>query len=61
MRKRKWLYGIGILFFSFGLVLSNFYSGILSPFPNLYKGIGMSVVIVGLLCLIISNFYRKSE
>ncbi|MGH0428674.1 hypothetical protein ACQVPL_05215 [Bacillus hominis] len=61
MEKRKLLYGVGILFFSFGLLLSNFYLDIPSPFPNLHKGIGMSVVIAGLLCLIVSNFYRKSE
>ncbi|WP_237979482.1 hypothetical protein [Bacillus thuringiensis] len=61
MNKRKWLYRIGVLLSSIGLILANFYSDIPSPFPNLYKGIGISIVIVGLLCLIISNFYRKSE
>ncbi|EEL86209.1 hypothetical protein CN445_23100 [Bacillus cereus] len=61
MNKRKWLYRIGVLLFSIGLILVSFYSDIPSPFPNLQKGIGMSVVIAGLLCLITSNFYRKSE
>ncbi|HDR8181900.1 TPA: hypothetical protein QC116_001240 [Bacillus thuringiensis] len=61
MNKRKWLYRIGILFFSIGLILANFYSGIPSLFPNLNKGIGVSIVIMGLFCLIASNFYRKSE
>ncbi|GMR68520.1 MULTISPECIES: hypothetical protein [Bacillus] len=61
MSKRKWLYRIGVLFVSIGLILANFYSGIPSLFPNLHKGIGISIVIVGLLCLISSNFYRKSE
>lgn len=45
MKKRKWLYRIGVLLFSIGLILANFYSDIPSPFPNLHKGIGMSVVI----------------
>ncbi|MED1411247.1 MULTISPECIES: hypothetical protein [Bacillus] len=61
MGKRKLLFGIGVIFFSIGLIVSNFYSDIPSPFPNLHKGIGMNVAIVGLLCLIASNFYRKSE
>ncbi|PFD45767.1 hypothetical protein COJ48_03785 [Bacillus cereus] len=61
MGKRKLLFGIGVIFFSIGLIVSNFYSDIPPLFPNLHKGIGMSVVIVGLLCLIVSNFYRKSE
>ncbi|PEW44111.1 hypothetical protein COD90_00535 [Bacillus cereus] len=61
MNKRKWFYRIGVLFVSIGLILSNFYSDIPSPFPNLHKGVCISVVIVGLLCLIASNFYRKSE
>ncbi|MEG7861564.1 MULTISPECIES: hypothetical protein [Bacillus] len=61
MNKRKWLYRIGIFLFSIGLILANFYSDIPSPFPNLHKGIGISIVIVGLLCLITSNFYRNSE
>ncbi|MCU5377622.1 hypothetical protein OCA08_10770 [Bacillus cereus] len=61
MNKRKWLYRIGVLLFSIGLILANFYSDIPSPFPNLHKGIGISIVIGGLLCLIASNFYRKSE
>ncbi|WP_242262526.1 hypothetical protein [Bacillus cereus group sp. BfR-BA-01511] len=61
MNKRKWLYRTGVLFVSIGLILANFYSDIPSPFPNLHKGIGISIVIVGLLCLITSNFYRKSE
>ncbi|MGE7881106.1 hypothetical protein [Bacillus sp. NPDC094077] len=61
MGKRKLLFGIGVIFFSIGLIVSNFYSDIPPLFPNLHKGIGMSVVIVGVLCLITSNFYRKSE
>ncbi|MGW6189325.1 hypothetical protein ACWFRC_01045 [Bacillus cereus] len=61
MGKPKLLYGIGILFFSIGFILANFYSDIPSPFPDLHKGVGMSVVIVGLLCLIASNFYKKPE
>ncbi|WP_342719800.1 hypothetical protein AAG068_21170 [Bacillus paramycoides] len=61
MNKRKWLYRIGIFLFSIGLILANFYSDIPSPIPNLHKGIGISIAIVGLLCLITSNFYRKSE
>ncbi|MED0966480.1 hypothetical protein [Bacillus paramycoides] len=61
MGKRKLLFGIGVIFFSIGLIVSNFYSDIPPLFPNLHKGIGMSVVIVGVLCLIVSNFYRKSE
>ncbi|MDA2383153.1 hypothetical protein PDN41_15430 [Bacillus cereus] len=61
MNKRKWLYRIGVLFVSIGLILANFYSDIPSAFPNLHKGIGISIVIVGLFCLITSNFYRKSE
>ncbi|EJR66152.1 hypothetical protein [Bacillus toyonensis] len=61
MNKRKWLYRIGILLVSIGCILANFYSDIPPLFPSLHKGIGMSVVVVGLLCLITSNFYRKSE
>ncbi|MGE7866723.1 hypothetical protein ACQKNO_10730 [Bacillus paramycoides] len=61
MGKRKLLFGIGVIFFSIGLIVSNFHSDIPPLFPNLHKGIGMSVVIVGVLCLIVSNFYRKSE
>lgn len=61
MSKRKWLYRIGVLLFSIGLILANFYSDIPSPFPNLHKVIGISIVIAGLLCLITSNFYRKAE
>ncbi|MGG0758587.1 hypothetical protein [Bacillus paramycoides] len=61
MGKRKLLFGIGVIFFSIGLIVSNFYSDIPPLFPNLHKGIGMSVVIVEVLCLIVSNFYRKSE
>lgn len=61
MNRRKWLYRIGVLFVSIGLILANFYSDIPSPFPNSHKGIGISIVIVGLFCLIASNFYRKSE
>ncbi|PQZ58693.1 MULTISPECIES: hypothetical protein [Bacillus] len=61
MKKRKWLYRIGVLLFSIGLILANFYSDIPPLFPNLHKGLGMSVVIVGLFCLITSNFYRKSK
>ncbi|MBE5104215.1 hypothetical protein IGI01_02680 [Bacillus thuringiensis] len=61
MGKRKLLFGIGVIFFSIGLIVSNVYSDIPSPFPNLHKGIGMSVAIIGLLCLIASNFYRKSK
>ncbi|MGH0487766.1 hypothetical protein ACQVPJ_25845 [Bacillus mycoides] len=52
---------IGVLLFSIGLIIANFYSDIPPPFPNLHKGIGISIVIAGLLCLIASNFYRKSE
>lgn len=61
MNKRKWLYRIGVLLFSIGLIIANFYSDIPPPFPNLHKGIGISIVIASLLCLIASNFYRKSE
>lgn len=61
MNERKWLYRIGILLVSIGCILANFYSDIPPLFPSLHKGIGMSVVVVGLLCLITSNFYRKSE
>ncbi|AXK20272.1 hypothetical protein ACW4EZ_21075 [Bacillus toyonensis] len=61
MNKRKWLYRIGILLVSIGCILANFYSDIPPLFPSLHKGIGMSVVVVGLFCLITSNFYRKSE
>ncbi|PEN02757.1 hypothetical protein CN621_05625 [Bacillus wiedmannii] len=61
MNKRKWLYRIGVFLFSIGLILANFYSDIPSPFPSLHKGIGMSIAIVGLLCLITSNFYKKSK
>lgn len=58
--KRKMLLGIGSILFSFGLILSNFYSDI-QVFPNMNKGIGISVLIVGILCLVASNFYRKSS
>ncbi|PGA23182.1 hypothetical protein COL80_20805 [Bacillus thuringiensis] len=61
LNKRKWLYRIGVLFVSIGLILANLYSDIPSPFPDLHKGIGISIVIIGLFCLITSNFYRKSE
>ncbi|PEI84985.1 hypothetical protein CN681_31770 [Bacillus toyonensis] len=61
MNKRKWLYRIGILLVSIGCILANLYSDIPPLFPSLHKGIGMSVVVVGLFCLITSNFYRKSE
>ncbi|MES9694648.1 hypothetical protein [Bacillus toyonensis] len=61
MNKRKWLYRIGILLVSIGCILANFYSDIPPLFPSLHKGIGMSVVVVGLFCIITLNFYRKSE
>ncbi|PFL22905.1 hypothetical protein COJ07_04835 [Bacillus cereus] len=61
MGKQKLLFGIGVIFFSIGLIVSNFYSDIPSPFPSLHNGIGLSIVIVGVLCLTGSNFYRKSE
>ncbi|MGF9871693.1 hypothetical protein ABEX28_02900 [Bacillus tropicus] len=61
MNKRKWLYRIGVFLFSIGLILANFYSNIPPLFSSLHKGIGINIVIVGLLCLITSNFYRKSE
>ncbi|USK95919.1 hypothetical protein [Bacillus tropicus] len=61
MNKRKWLYRIGVFFVSISLILANVYSDIPPLFPSLHKGIGISIVIVGLLCLITSNFYRKSE
>ncbi|PEU94429.1 hypothetical protein CN415_08570 [Bacillus cereus] len=61
MNKRKWLYRIGVLFVSIGLILANVYSDIPPLFPSLHKGIGMSVAIIGLFCLIASNFYRKSK
>ncbi|PEK35674.1 hypothetical protein COL82_18970 [Bacillus toyonensis] len=61
VNKRKWLYRIGILLVSIGCILANLYSDIPPLFPSLHKGIGMSVVVVGLFCLITSNFYRKSE
>ncbi|RFT67255.1 hypothetical protein D0U04_09090 [Bacillus clarus] len=54
------LLGIGSILFSLGLILSNVYSDI-QVFPNRNKGNGMSVLIVGILCLIASNFYRKSN
>ena len=59
MNKRKWLYRIGVFFVSIGLILANVYSDIPPLFPSLHKGVG--IVIVGLFCLITSNFYRKSE
>lgn len=69
MGKRKLLFEIGVLFLSIGLLLSNFYSDIPSPFPNLHKGIGISIVIIGLFCLILShltsteslNEYKKGQ
>ncbi|MDA2239162.1 hypothetical protein PDN14_11840 [Bacillus cereus group sp. Bc222] len=61
MNKRKWLYRIGVFFVLIGLILENVYSDIPPLFPSLHKVIGISIVIVGLLCLITSNFYRKSE
>lgn len=61
MNKRKWLYRIGIFLFSIGLILANFYSDIPPLYLSLHKEIGMSVVVAGLLCLIASNFYRKSK
>ncbi|HDV8361632.1 hypothetical protein FC695_27025 [Bacillus cereus] len=61
MNKRKWLYRIGVFLFSIGLILANFYSNIPPLFPSLHKGVDISIAIVGLFCLITSNFYRKSE
>lgn len=61
MNKRKWLYRIGIFLFSIGLILANVYSDIPPLFPGLHKRVGISIAIVGLFCLITSNFYRKSE
>lgn len=61
MNKRKWLYRIGIFLFSIGLILANVYSNIPPLFPGLHKGGGINISIVGLFCLIASNFYRKSE
>ncbi|MFJ8527847.1 hypothetical protein [Bacillus sp. NPDC094106] len=58
--KRKMLLGIGSILFSLGLILSNVYSDI-QVLPNMNKGIGISVLIVGILYLIASNFYRKSN
>ncbi|ONG73581.1 hypothetical protein BKK42_06015 [Bacillus cereus] len=52
MSKRKWLYRIGVFLFSIGLILANAYSDIPPLFPSLHKGVGISIVIVGLLCLI---------
>ncbi|MCM3199762.1 MULTISPECIES: hypothetical protein [Bacillus cereus group] len=61
MNKRKWLYRIGIFLFSIGLILANVYSDIPLLFPSLHKGVGISIAIIGLFCLIKCNFYRKSE
>ncbi|MED2870194.1 hypothetical protein P4268_03125 [Bacillus thuringiensis] len=61
MNKRKWLYRIGVLFVSIGLILANVYSDIPLLFPSLHKGGGISIAIIGLFCLITCNFYRKSE
>ncbi|MCU5370378.1 MULTISPECIES: hypothetical protein [Bacillus cereus group] len=61
MNKRKWLCRIGVFFVSIGLILANVYSDIPPLFPSLHKGVGISIAIVGLFCLITSNFYRKSE
>ncbi|UYY96512.1 hypothetical protein OIU11_20850 [Bacillus cereus] len=59
--QKKWLYRIGVFLFSIGLILANFYSNIPPLFPSLHKGVDISIAIVGLFCLITSNFYRKSE
>ncbi|MDF9611580.1 hypothetical protein P5763_05795 [Bacillus cereus] len=61
MNKRKWLYRTGVLFVSIGLILANVYSDIPPLFPSLHKGVGISIAIVSLFCLITSNFYRKPE
>ncbi|MBG9583947.1 hypothetical protein ABE42_33055 [Bacillus thuringiensis] len=52
---------IGVLFISIGLILANVYSDIPPLFPSLHKGVSISIAIVGLFCLITSNFYRKPE
>ncbi|AKE18532.1 MULTISPECIES: hypothetical protein [Bacillus] len=59
--QKKWLYRIGIFLFSIGLILANVYSDIPLLFPSLHKGVGISIAIIGLFCLITCNFYRKSE
>lgn len=41
MNKRKWLYRIGVLFISIGLILANVYSDIPPLFPSLHKGVGI--------------------
>ncbi|MGG3650496.1 hypothetical protein ABES36_03165 [Bacillus pseudomycoides] len=61
MRKRtpigRILIGIGLILFSLGLMMLNFYSDI-NLFKNSNKGIGTGVFILGILCLIASNFFR---
>ncbi|MEY8347762.1 hypothetical protein AALF16_05470 [Bacillus cereus] len=61
MRKResirKMLYGVGLIFFSLGLMLMGFYSD-LNLFGHTNKLAGVSVFICGVLCLIVSNFFR---
>ncbi|PFK42011.1 hypothetical protein COI93_11815 [Bacillus cereus] len=61
MRKResirKMLYGVGVIFFSIGLMLMGFYSD-LNLFGHTNKLAGVSAFICGVLCLSVSNFFR---
>lgn len=52
--------GVGLVLFSIGLMMLNFYSDLVL-FENVNKSVGAGVFIVGILCIIASNFFRKSN
>ncbi|MDM5156418.1 hypothetical protein QUF88_22160 [Bacillus sp. DX1.1] len=58
--KGRIVMGVGLVLFSIGLMMLNFYSDLVL-FENVNKSVGAGVFIVGILCIIASNFFRKSN
>ncbi|MBY0597305.1 hypothetical protein [Bacillus bingmayongensis] len=53
----KILIGMGLILFNLGLILLGFYSD-MNLFERTNKEIGTGVFILGVLCLIASNFFK---
>ncbi|MEN1934733.1 hypothetical protein AAIE21_03780 [Paenibacillus sp. 102] len=58
--KGRILLGFGVVLFVWGLIMLNIISDIV-VFENVNKGVGGGVLIFGIICLITSNFFRKSK
>ncbi|WP_375335740.1 MULTISPECIES: hypothetical protein [unclassified Bacillus (in: firmicutes)] len=58
--KGRILYGFGVVLFVWGLIMLNIISDI-AVFENVNKSVGGGVLILGIICLITSNFFRESK